>query len=151
MSQATTEATLCLASEDFYSPWNLDTTNLRNSTALAGTYRSAIHPMPKGRMGRVGDNLTSTTPANLEGEGGRSPMPSPAAINPRSVAIYTPSNAIFGENDASAHILSKMMRRVCSGLRARNGSDDNSFKLRVRLAANRCVCGTAINNSSSRR
>ena len=78
-------------------------------------------------------------------------MPSPAAINPRSVAISLPSNAIFGKNDASAHTLLKMMRRVCSGLRARNGSDDNSVMLRVRLAANRCVCATAINNFSSRR
>jgi hypothetical protein len=73
-------------------------------------------------------------------------MPSPAAINPRSVATSIPSNTMFGKNDASAHTLSKMMRRVCSGLRTRNGSDDSSLKLRVRLAANR---STLISGNSS--
>jgi hypothetical protein len=34
-------------------------------------------------------------------------MPSPAEISPRNVEISIPSNAIFGENAASTHTLSK--------------------------------------------
>jgi len=43
-------------------------------------YRSSIQPILSGRTVRGCDNLISIVPETRTGEGGRTPMPSPAAI-----------------------------------------------------------------------